>query len=226
MKIQGAANTVTLAGTLDLIAAPALAAGNTFTIIDNTGSAAVAGTFTGLPQGAEFYEDSQWWRISYTGGTGNDVVLTRLTPTAWQSWQAANFGANTNNAALAGDFADGDQDGIGNRLEYALGGNPNVSSTAALPQSSVSGGKLALTFMRTVANTDLTMTVQGSDALGVPWTDLARSTAGAPFTALMGGVTITEPSTGATRNVEVRDLYFTTDPAHPRRFLRLSVTRP
>ena len=82
VKLLGAANTVTLAGTLNLVAAPGLAAGGTFTIVENAGSAAASGTFAGLPQGAEFFEDGQWWRISYTAGTGNDVVLTRITPTA------------------------------------------------------------------------------------------------------------------------------------------------
>ncbi len=226
VKIQGVASTVTLAGTLDLIAAPALAAGSTFTLIDNTGAAAVSGTFAGLPQNAEFYEDDQWWRISYTGGTGNDVVLTRITPTAWQNWQAANFGANTNNAAISGDFADIDLDGLVNRLEYALGGNPQSASQTPLPVASIAGGKLALTFTRTVANTDITMTVQGSDSPAGPWTDLARSSAGGVFTALLGGVAVSETGAGATRSIEVRDIYLTTDPVHPRRFMKVQVTRP
>jgi len=81
VRILGISSTVTLAGSLDLVAAPALAAGSNFTIIDNTGLSAVSGTFAGLSQGAEFFEDGQWWRISYTGGSGgNDVVLTRMTP--------------------------------------------------------------------------------------------------------------------------------------------------
>ena len=37
------------------------------------------------------------------------------------------------------------------------------------------------------------------------------------------GATATETGTGATRTVEVRDIYPTTDPAHPIRFLRLQV---
>ena len=40
------------------------------------------------------------------------------------------------------------------------------------------------------------------------------------------GVTVTEPASGAVRSVTVRDLHLMSDPAHPRRFLRLSVTRP
>jgi autotransporter-associated beta strand protein len=215
---------VTLAGTLDLIAAPALAAGSNFTLIDNTGAAAVSCTFTNLPQAAEFYEDAQWWRISYSGGTGNDVVVTRITPTPWQSWQAANFGANTNNTALTAPLVDIERDGLVNLLEYALGGNPNAASPNALPQANTAGGYLALTFTRTPANTDITMTVRGSNSPAGPWTDLARSSAGAAFTPLLGGVT--ETGSGATRTVQVRDLYHLNDSAHPRRFLRLEVTRP
>jgi hypothetical protein len=152
--------------------------------------------------------------------------LTRITPSAWQNWQVANFGANTNNSAISGDTVDGDRDGLINLLEYALSGNPQLASTAPLPKASVASGRLALTFTRTVANTDLTLTVQAGGSLSGPWTNLARSSAGAPFTALVGGVGITESGTGATRNVEVRDPHLITDPAHPRRFLRLSVTRP
>jgi autotransporter-associated beta strand protein len=49
-----------------------------FTVINNTGSAAVSGTFAGLAEGATFTVSTQTLRISYAGGDGNDVVLTRL----------------------------------------------------------------------------------------------------------------------------------------------------
>ena len=38
------------------------------------------GTFTGKPEGAVVFADGQPFTISYTGGTGNDVVLTRVVP--------------------------------------------------------------------------------------------------------------------------------------------------
>lgn len=56
----------------------ASAVSNQFTIIANDGADAVAGTFTGLPQGKKLYIGGELFQISYTGGTGNDVVLTRL----------------------------------------------------------------------------------------------------------------------------------------------------
>lgn len=51
---------------------------NRFTIIDNDGADAVIGTFNGLAQGTNFLINGVAFRISYTGGSGNDVVLTQL----------------------------------------------------------------------------------------------------------------------------------------------------
>ena len=50
--------------------------GQQFTILNNDGIDAVTGTFNGLPQGATVSVGGNKFTISYTGGTGNDVVLT------------------------------------------------------------------------------------------------------------------------------------------------------
>ena len=50
------------------------------TIINNDGADPVAGTFSGLAQGATIVVNSTPLVISYTGGTGNDVVLTSGAP--------------------------------------------------------------------------------------------------------------------------------------------------
>lgn len=73
------------AGTVNLLNQPklqitaidstSLAQGASFTIINNTGSAAVTGTFKGLPELAPVTVGNFTLRISYKGGTGNDVVL-------------------------------------------------------------------------------------------------------------------------------------------------------
>lgn len=73
-------------GTVDLGSATALsvvhwnnfrpALNNQFVIINNDGSDAVVGTFQGLAQGATLTVDGITYTISYTGGDGNDVVLT------------------------------------------------------------------------------------------------------------------------------------------------------
>jgi hypothetical protein len=66
--------------------------GLSFVLINNDGSDAVSGTFNGLPQGAYFTVSGQTFRINYTGGTGNDVVLTRENGPAVLS---ANFDPTT-----------------------------------------------------------------------------------------------------------------------------------
>src|SRR5262249_42318131 len=52
--------------------------GHHFTIIDNGGFSPVSGTFSGLPEGALIAVGPRIFSISYQGGDGNDVVLTRL----------------------------------------------------------------------------------------------------------------------------------------------------
>lgn len=74
--------TVNLAGAMlntSLYNSYAPALNSTYTIINNDGSDAIAGTFAGLAQGASFTVDGYTFTISYSGGTGNDVVLTTTT---------------------------------------------------------------------------------------------------------------------------------------------------
>ncbi|WP_079435627.1 DUF4347 domain-containing protein [Zoogloea sp. LCSB751] len=56
--------------------------GDHLTLIDNQGSSAVVGTFSGLAEGSTLTAGGASFQISYVGGTGNDVVLTRLAPPA------------------------------------------------------------------------------------------------------------------------------------------------
>lgn len=67
-----------LATLLDLDVNTAPSTGDVYRIIDNTGGSAVQGTFFDLPEGATFVASGYVWRISYAGGTGNDVTLTVL----------------------------------------------------------------------------------------------------------------------------------------------------
>ena len=52
--------------------------GHTYTIVNNDGVDAVSGIFNGLPEGTVFFVGPNSFRISYVGGTGNDVVLTSV----------------------------------------------------------------------------------------------------------------------------------------------------
>lgn len=155
--------------------------------------------------------------------TATAVTLTFTPYTPQQNWKRSNFGANWNNQTVSGDSVDRDNDGLSNLLEYALASNPNTATPGAAPQVDVADGRLTITFTRNAAATDATLSVLGSDNPSGPWTELARSTAGAAFTAVAGGVTVTETGTDTARSVQVSDLYSAGDPAHPTRFLRLSV---
>jgi autotransporter-associated beta strand protein len=56
------------------------AVGNAFTLIQNDGTDAVVGTFAGLAEGATLTLNGQLFQITYRGGDGNDVVMTRFQP--------------------------------------------------------------------------------------------------------------------------------------------------
>jgi hypothetical protein len=154
--------------------------------------------------------------------TASDTfALTVVTPTPLALWKQAQFGTNAGNESIAGDLANPDGDQLVNLLEYAFGGNPNSTISVPAPVSSVVGNRINLSFTRIVANSDVTITVQGADSVTGLWSDLAESTGGNATVAVVSGVSVTETGTGTSRAVQVRDLFTSGTSAHPRRFLRL-----
>lgn len=157
-----------------------------------------------------------------------DFSLIGAGLTVAENWRQQFFGTHEN-AGNAADLADPNGNGAINLLEYALGGIPVGSGggTAFLPQVSTGpGNRLQISFTRQTDRSDLVLTVQGSDSLTGPWTDLAQSANGAPFTVLAAGATAGETGSGDARAVTVGDAWTMDDPGHPQRFLRLQVTRP
>ena len=75
MKVVGSVN---LAGTLSITPQFIAPGGTSFIIIDNDGTDPIVGTFAGLPEGATYTYGNLHLRVSYLGGTGNDVTLTTL----------------------------------------------------------------------------------------------------------------------------------------------------
>jgi hypothetical protein len=61
------------------------AAGQAFTLIDPSGtSSAFTGAFSNAPAGADDIINGYAWMVSYTGGDGNDFVLTAVPePSTW-----------------------------------------------------------------------------------------------------------------------------------------------
>ena len=71
--------TVTLTGaTLQLLGAYTPVMGDSFTLIANDAADPVTGTFAGLAEGGTTTFNGVLLRITYVGGTGNDVVLTAV----------------------------------------------------------------------------------------------------------------------------------------------------
>jgi gliding motility-associated-like protein len=95
-----------------------LPSGAAYTIIDNTGSTAIAGTFKDLPEMALITVGDYNFRITYKGGTGNDVQLLddRTLPV-------------TITSALADTVV------VGKSFSYAIGAikAPNSFSATGLP---------------------------------------------------------------------------------------------
>ena len=59
--------------------------GDTFMLVDNTGPNPIIGTFNGLPEGGVTSLNGVPMRISYVGGTGNDITLAVATQTVTPS---------------------------------------------------------------------------------------------------------------------------------------------
>ncbi|BCU79353.1 hypothetical protein llg_40680 [Luteolibacter sp. LG18] len=155
--------------------------------------------------------------------TSLDVTFTPYTPT--ELWRQSNFGINWNNSAISGDTVDVDRDGLSNLLEYAVGADPNTADSSAAPKVTVSGGKLKILFNRNTSATDLVLSVVAADTPTGPWTAVARSTNGAAFSVLAVGATVQEQGSTPLKAVQAEDIYLVPDASHPRRFMRLEVSR-
>jgi autotransporter-associated beta strand protein len=103
------------------------AMGDTLVLIDNDGADPVTGTFAGLPEGAGLITNGFGFRISYTGGDGNDVTLRRaFVPTgATRTWDGG--GANglwSNRTNWIGDIAPVE----GDDLQFPVAGARRINS--------------------------------------------------------------------------------------------------
>jgi fibronectin-binding autotransporter adhesin len=66
--------------TLALRTSGAFTNGDQIVIVNNDGAESIAGTFAGFPNNSVLTVGSQQFRITYSGGTGNDVVITYIAP--------------------------------------------------------------------------------------------------------------------------------------------------
>lgn len=112
------------------------------------------------------FEGAGSWSLAIQGGS---LVLSyaAASGTDYTAW-ADGFPGLSNPAP----FADPDGDGIANVLEYVLGGDPTVASTAVLPTVAEDEGDLVFTFVRRTASKSTTVqTFQYGTALA-GWTNV------------------------------------------------------
>ena len=167
--------------------------------------------------------------VTFSVSDGTETRLQTFSVTIFDSsgsWRQQNFGPNWGNDAIAGNLVDPDYDGLLNLIEYAIGSTPNGSTPDAWPQALTAAGKFSITFKRRTTATDVTLRVQAAESPAGPWTDIARSTAGAAFVATVPEATVEEAGTGSIRDVKVSDIYLLNHPEHPARFMRLHVDHP
>lgn len=129
-------------------------------------------TVTGLPSGLNVIYDE-----------GAKLILVGVA-TGYTEWVGGFPGLSDTTPG-----GDPDKDGFVNLLEYILGGNPGVSSTAIAPTQVVTGSNVEFSFKRSDdSEGDTTQIVQWGTDL-VSWTDIPISGSSA------GSVTITENGT-------------------------------
>lgn len=122
-----------------------------------------------------------WVRVSRTinlfSTTIEDSRTALVSPlTGYPAWKHALLGHGYTQARLeAADFdtADPEADGLGHRLEFALGGQPYSVDTALLPRLVMMEDGPYLFFRR--ARPELDYTIQISDSPAGPWADFATN---------------------------------------------------
>ncbi len=113
---------------------------------------------------------------------GGDTTFTTLAP--MEAWRQ-NFFDTTDDTGDHADLANPSGDGVPNLLKYALGLDPTSPVAAPTPYpETASDGETYLTFnfSRVSVATDLTYEVQVTGNLAGPWTTIATSSGGNPFT--------------------------------------------
>jgi fibronectin-binding autotransporter adhesin len=99
--------------------------GQTFTILNKTSAGPITRTFGSKPQGSTFNASGFTWSISYTGGDGNDVILTAGTPAIAADLK---FTSLTIGAPSGG--------GSGQRIQSTLSGGAGAANATILLQFS------------------------------------------------------------------------------------------
>ena len=174
-----------------------------------------------LPEGDETVIVTLQPDAAYELGSSISDSVTILDQ-PWDAWRFAHFSASElTNAAISGELADPEGDGVVNLLEYAGNLDPKIADatrtlTGTLEFFPATGHKhLVVSFTRRKAPTDLTYQVQVSN-------DWSTWSSGPDYVQELQPVQ--DDGNGVTETVRVRILNPADMPGF--RFTRLKVTRP
>jgi uncharacterized repeat protein (TIGR03803 family) len=220
ITLRGAVQTggEAITGSFEYGPSPALGSTTAATLSGGASPVSMTATLTGLEVGSTWY-----FRALATNPTGSStgVVRSFVVPGPFDAWRLQYFG-DTSIAATA----DSDVDGIPNLAEYALLRSPTEPDAQVALSPAIEmfaeGRRLSTTVPRDPARSDITIWVEASGSPAGPWTTLAMSAAGNPFSGpgYVGG----DSATPGIKTVAIRDIANTTD--SPQRFLRVRVALP
>ncbi len=193
LKVTGTVNLTGATLAASLINSFTPTAGNSFILIDNNGPDAVTGTFTGLAEGAALTLGGYSFKISYAGGTGNDVVLTV------QDTTAPTLAITSNMTAIkAGETA---------TISFTFSETPtgfaanDVTTTGGtLSTPTVDGGNDKLYTATFTPTADLASGTASITVAANSYTDTAGNNGGAGTTPSISIDTLTPVFTSATIN--------------------------
>ena len=158
----------------------------------------------------------------YAGGQYAVAVFGLRDPSL--NWKSFHFGTNATNAAVAGDFADPDADGILNLLEYALGSDPAAAGPTSVLGVAIAGGHLQVSFNRNGSATDLTYVVETSTDLAT-WVTALSYTAGTSWTSPGAASASEAPPSSVPPDQIIRVTAELGAPSTAAQFVRLKVHR-
>lgn len=166
---------------------PVLTAYNATNVTTEIYNSSQAGNRDTLTNGVKFASPMVANGKVYAAGTFAVAVFGLLDPSL--NWKTFHFGNNATNAAVAGDFADPDGDGMVNLLEYALGSDPLIAGSGNSLSAAVVGGRAQVSFNRNASATDLTYVLEAAHDLATwapvttytsRWTGAASATEAPP----------------------------------------------
>jgi hypothetical protein len=166
---------------------------------------AAAGSGASLERVAldEFGREPRNWRASPTVSSPG-----RPNSSPFEVWRASQFtSAELGDHALSGPMADPDMDRLSNLAEYTFGSEPKRPNASPI-HAQVMNGQFKITFLKSLAATDVTITAQAASAVTGPWSMAQAELDSGP-----------ETSESPFQTISVRDL----SGLEAERFLRLRI---